>query len=77
MQLTEYEIQSLEKLEKAIYENKWSNDGLIKLVQLIELYLQPVSIQKYADKTNKSYNGIKKTKKIIILLGHKFIIDNE
>jgi len=77
MQLSDYEKLSLEKFEKSIYENKWSNEGLVKLVQLIELYLQPVSIQKYADNTGKSYNGIKKTKKVTILLGHKFIIDNE
>jgi len=76
-QLSDYEKLSLEKLEKSIYENKWSNDGLVKLVQLIEQYLQPISIQKYANNVGKSYNGIKKTKQITILLGHKFIINNE
>ena len=76
-QLSEYERLSLQKLEKSIYENIWSDEGLVKLVQLIELYLQPIPIQKFADKTGKSYNGIKKTKNITILLGHKFIINNE
>ena len=75
-QLSEYEKLSLIKLEKSIYENKWSNDGLVQLIELIREYLQPIPIQKFADKTGKSYNGIKKTKKITILLGHKFIIDN-
>ena len=76
-QLSEYETLSIQKLEQSIFENKWSNEGLVQLIELVEDYLNPVPIQKYADNTGKSYNGIKKTKKITILLGHKFIIDNE
>lgn len=76
-QLTEYETKSLQKLGESIFQGKWSNEGLVQLIELIETYLNPLSIQEYADKTGKSYNGIKKTKKSVILLKHKFIIDND
>ena len=76
-QLSEYETLSIQKLEQTIYENKWSNEGLVQLIELIEKYLQPKSIQEYADRTGKTYNGIKKTKRIIILFKHKYIIDND
>lgn len=76
-QLTEYEQKSLHKFEETICEGKWSNEGLVQLIELVGDYLNPVSIQEYADKTGKSYNGIKKTKKATVLFGHKYIIDNE
>jgi hypothetical protein len=76
-QLTEYESKSLQKLSETIHEGKWSNNGLVQLIELIEQYLNPISIQQYADNAGKSYNGIKKTKQVTILLGHKYIIDND
>lgn len=76
-QLSEYEIRSLQKLGEAIHEGKWSNDGLVQLIELVGNYLNPQSIQEYADKVDKTYNGIKKTKKTVILFKHKYIIDND
>lgn len=76
-QLTEYETKSLQKLGEAIHHGKWSNEGLVQLIELVGTFLNPKSIQQYADGKGKSYNGIKKTKPIRIILGHKYIIDNE
>lgn len=76
-QLSDYETKSLLKLGEAIFQGKWSNEGLVQLIELAADYLHPVSIQKYADSVEKTYNGIKKTKKITVLLGHKYIIDND
>ena len=76
-QLSEYETKSLQKLGEAIFQGKWSNEGLVQLIELAGDFLNPVSIQEYADSVGKSYNGIKKTKKTTVLLGHKYIIDNE
>jgi hypothetical protein len=76
-QLSEYEQKSLQKLGETISKGKWSNEGLVQLIELAGLFLCPVSIQEYADNTGKSYNGIKKTKKATVILGHKYIIDND
>ena len=76
-QLSEYETKSLQKLGEAIFQGKWSDEGLVQLIELAGDCLNPVSIQKYADNIGKTYNGIKKTKKVTVILGHKYIIDNE
>ena len=76
-QLSEYETKSLQKIGEAIFQGKWSNEGLVQLIELAVDYLNPLSIQEYADSVNKTYNGIKKTKKATVILGHKYIIDNE
>jgi hypothetical protein len=76
-QLSDYEQKALQKLGETIMEGKWSNTGLVQLIALVEQFLNPLSIQKYADQEGKTYNGIKKTKKTVLILGHKYIIDNE
>lgn len=43
-----------------------SNDELVQICELAGDYLNL-----------KSYNGVKKTRKIIILFGQKFVIDND
>jgi hypothetical protein len=75
--LSDYERKSLQKLGESIYQGKWSNDGLVQLIELSSDHLNLLSIQEYADKIGKSYNGIKKTRKTVKLLNHKYIIDNE
>lgn len=77
MQLSEYEQKAIAKFDESIHNGKWSNDGLVQLVELIEMYLNPVTIQEFADKKGKSYNGIKKTIKTVKLFKYKYIIDNE
>jgi hypothetical protein len=77
MQLSEYEIKALNKLGESIQDGKWSNSGLVQLIELCGSYLNLMSIQEYANLKSKSYNGIKKTKKVTKILKHKFIIENE
>lgn len=76
-QLSEYERESLKKLGESIHERKWSNDGLVQLIELVGTFLNLKSIQQYANDKGKTYNGIKKAKKARIILGHRFITDNE
>jgi hypothetical protein len=77
MQLSDYELRALNKLGQTLYENKWSNEGMVQLIELVSTYLNLETIQQYADKVGKTYNGIKKTKHIVEILGHKFVIDND
>jgi len=76
-QLTQYEKLALQKLSESIFNGKWSNEGLIKLVQLIEPYLNAKSIAQYAKEYEMSYNGVKKCRKHELFFGEKYIIDNE
>ena len=74
--LSEYEILALRKLEESIHLGKWSNDGMVQLIKRIEDYLNPLSIQEYADRYEMSYQGARKHKQTI-LFRQKFIIDND
>lgn len=76
MQLTEYETNSLNKLSKVIEEGKFSNYGLIQLIELCGRYLNLKTIPEYAKEHNKSYNGVKKFRNIMKIFNVKFVIDN-
>jgi len=58
-EISEYEQFALNKLGQTIHEGKWSNDGLVQLIELIKEYLNPVPMQEYANKHGISYNGLK------------------
>lgn len=76
-QLSEYEQKALQKLGETIHDGKWSNDGLVQLIELAVQYLNLQTIQQYADSKGKTYNGIKKTKETTVILGNKYIIEND
>jgi len=76
-ELTEYESNAIEKLSKTIYEGKWSNDGLVRLIELAGAYLNLQTIPGYSKANNISYNGVKKCRNIREIFDTKFVIDNE
>lgn len=77
MQISEYEEKSLNKLGEAITAGKWSNAGLVQLIELSGGFLNIRTLAEYAKQENLSYNGAKKCREVIKILGIKFIIDNE
>ena len=76
-QLTQYEIDSLNKLGKSIQAGKWSNSGLVQLIELAGIYLNIKTIPDYAKDQRITYNGAKKRQKPTEIFGVKFIIDNQ
>ena len=76
-QLSEYENKALQKLGETIHDGKWSNEGLVQLIELAASFLNLQTIQQYANSKGKTYNGIKKTKETTVILGNKYIIDND
>jgi hypothetical protein len=76
MQMTEYELNSLDKLGQAIEAGKWSNDGLVQLIKLSGDHLNLMTIPVYAELHNMSYAGVKKCRNIIKIFNVKFVIDN-
>lgn len=75
--LTEYELLAINKLGKSITEGKWSNDGLVQLIELAGDYLNLQTIPDYAKARKLSYNGVKKTRTIKEIKGVRFVIDND
>lgn len=75
-QLSQYEILALKKLGEAIQHGRWSNEGLVQLIELAGDYLNLQTIPAYALAKKLSYNGAKKTRTIRKIKGVKFVIDN-
>ena len=74
--LSQYESLALQKLGESIQQGKWSNDGMVQLIKLTGDYLNPLSIQEFADSRGISYQASRKHKQTI-LFRQKFIIDND
>ncbi len=77
MQLSEYEQKSLNKLGETLQSGKWSNEGLVQLIELAATYLNAESIVGYSKRTGMSYNGVKNHRNVTTILGHKFVIEND
>lgn len=75
--LSEYETLALLKLGESIHAGKWSNEGLVKCVELIFDHLNPILISEYQKQIGLSYNGIKKRNIARKILGRKYIFDND
>jgi hypothetical protein len=52
------------------------DDSLVQIIELAGSYLNLKTISNYAKANRMSYNGAKKYRKTVNLLGIKFIIDN-
>jgi len=80
MQLSDYEDKSLDRLGDAIMKGKWSNDGLVKLIELAGDFLNIKTVPKYAKHNGISDVAARKdtaTRKNIEIFNVKFIIDND
>ena len=54
------------------------NDGLVQIIELANNFLNLTTISEYAKQVGKSYNGVKRFKKIDIEIGGvKFIVNND
>lgn len=77
MKISEYESNILSKLGESIQKGKWSNDGLVQLIELASEFLNLQTIPNYCKRTGISYNGAKKFRTVKRIAGVKFIIDND
>lgn len=78
--MTELEKMCLEKLEKRILEIGVSNEFLVSLLKLTELYLSLERINDFSKKYGITTQGIRKSNKhkknIIKICNYQVIIDN-
>lgn len=75
--LSDYEEKSLHKLGESIHGGRWSNDGLVQLIELAGAFLNAQSIAEYAKANSMSYNGVKNHRQTFTLFNQKFVIDNQ
>lgn len=75
--LSQYETLAIKKLGEAIQQGKWSNEGLVQLIELAGCFLNLQTIPDYAKAKQLTYNGVKKTREIRKIFKIKFVIDNE
>lgn len=79
MQLSEYENNSLKKLGESIHQGKWSNNGLVQLIELSGDFLNIKTIPDFSKQNNISYVAASKDtlhRKNITIFNTKFVIDN-
>lgn len=76
-QLSEYEINMLQKFGQSVIDGKWSNSGLVQFIEVVSSFLNLETIPNYAKKHKLSYNGVKKTREIIVINSVKYVIDNK
>jgi hypothetical protein len=77
MELSRYEEDSINKLGQSVLNGKWSNVGLLQLIELAGGYLNLKTIPRYTEITGMSYNGVKNHRNIKKVFGVKMVIDNE
>lgn len=79
MQLSDYENKSLQKLGESIHSGRWSNDGLVKLIELAGDYLNLKTVPDYAKANSISDVAARKNTKHRenrSIFNVKFVIDN-
>ncbi len=75
--MTEKEAKTIEKFGKFVFENNVSNDFLVQIIELAGDFLNLQTISDYARSHGKTYNGVKKCRKIKKIFNVKFVIDNK
>lgn len=53
------------------------NESLVQLIEQAALYLNLMTIPKYAEHNRITYNGVKKCRNVREIIGVKFVIDND
>ena len=77
--LSDYEKESLSKLFVSISKGKWSNEGLVQLIELAGDHLNLRTAPDYAKQENISDKGARietKIRKLKKLFNVTFVIDN-
>jgi hypothetical protein len=67
----------LDFLGRKFESGELDNDSLVQLIELSAMYLNLQTIPNYAKINGISYNGAKKHRSVVKIVGVKFVIDNE
>ena len=73
--MSELEQKVIDRIGCLIQSGDLKQESMVQIIELVGSYLNLRTISDYARENNLSYNGVKKTRKILNLFGTKFIID--
>lgn len=80
MQLSDYETKSIQKLGESIHAGRWSNEGLVKLIELAGDYLNLCTVPDYAKNNHISDVAARKNtahRKNKVIFNTRYVIDND
>ena len=78
MQLSDYEIKSIQAFEKACMESRWSDDGLVSLLKVfVDDFLKVKPISNYAEKHKMTSQWARQKEEVFKIDGVQFIPDND
>ena len=58
MELTEYEIKTINSFDLSVHNGRWSNAGLVSMLKQMEVYLGLKRVEKYAKENNITTQGV-------------------
>jgi hypothetical protein len=74
-EITQYELDSIDKFTNACHNGKWGAEGLRRLLKLVSDYGNIRSLNKHCKATGDCYNTLKH--QAIDLDGTRFLIEND
>ena len=80
MQLSDYESRAIERFYQTIQEGKWTNNGIVQLIELAGSILNLQTVPDYSKAMSISDRAARnptKTREIIEVFNVSFVIDNE
>lgn len=77
MQKAEFERRLRLNLDKYVMETDDPNEFLVELIEQAGGYLNAMPIGQYQKETGLSYPGIIKCRPWRVILGNRYVIDNE
>lgn len=79
LQLSEYEVNAINKFGESVHNGKWSNEGLVKLIEQADDFLNIKTVPDYSKHTGISDVAARKDtffRKNRTIFNTKYIIDN-
>ena len=72
--MTDYELNSIDRLDETIQDGRWSDEGLVQLIKLAGRHIGLMTIPAYAKVNSMSYPGVRDYRKIETIFGVRFVI---
>ena len=80
MQLSDYEQKAIEKFYQTVTDGKWSNDGIVQLIEVAGAVLNIATVPDYAKKmgiSDRAARNDTNNRKNRNIFNVNFVIDNE
>lgn len=76
MELTDKEINVINRIGELIVNGELQTDAQVKIIELVNQFLDLKTIANYARDNKMSYNGVKNFRRLISINNVKFVIND-